>query len=58
MQQLRLQSATAWRRVTCGSSDHGLPALGNEPIVGFRADEFSSNSGTRAFILRIRGRLV
>ena len=35
-----VQSATAWRRATCGSSDHGLPALRDEPILGFRAGEF------------------
>src|SRR5437773_3762268 len=35
-----VQSATAWRTVTCGSSDHGLPALRDEPILGFRAREF------------------
>lgn len=40
MRELRPQSATAWRRVTYGFSDHGLPAFRDEPILGFRADEF------------------
>ena len=40
MPELRRPVRLAWRRVTCGSSDHGLPALRDEPILGFRADEF------------------
>ncbi len=40
MPELRRPVRLAWRRATCGSSDHGLPALRDEPILGFRADEF------------------
>jgi len=45
---------TAWRRVTCGSSDDGLPALRDEPILGSGQMNFIEQWHPSS-ILRIRG---